>query len=82
MVAKGEGVGGGKNWELGIGRCQLLYTGWINKVLLYGTRSYIQYAVINRNGKEYEKECVCVCIYIYVCITDSHCHTAKINTTL
>ena len=40
----------------------------INKqqILLYSTRSYIQYPVINHNGKEYEKEymCVCVCVHI------------------
>ena len=28
----------------------------INKVLLYNTGNYIQYPVINHNGKEYEKE--------------------------
>ena len=27
-----------------------------NKVLLYSTGNYIQYPVINHNGKEYEKE--------------------------
>ena len=26
-----------------------------SKVLLYSTRNYIQYPVINHNGKEYEK---------------------------
>ena len=31
-----------------------------NKVLLYSTGNYIQYPVINHNGKEYEKE------YIYI----------------
>ena len=56
----GEG-GGGKDWEAGISRCKLVYIGWINnKVLLYSTGNYIQYPVINHNGKEYEKE------YIYV----------------
>ena len=30
-----------------------------NKVLLYSTRNYIQYPLINRNGKEYGK-------YIYI----------------
>ena len=54
--------GGGKDWEFGISRCKLLYIGWINsKVLLYSTGNYIQYPVINHNGKEYEKEC----IYMY-----------------
>ena len=31
-----------------------------NKVLLYSTVNYIQYPVINHNGKEYEKEYICV----------------------
>ena len=39
------------------------------KVLLYSTGNYIQYHVINHNGKEYEKEyiySVCMCMYIYI----------------
>ena len=58
MVAKEKGVGGGKDWEFGISRCKLVYIGWINsKVILYSTGNYyIQYPVINHNGKEYEKE--------------------------
>ena len=41
-------------WEFGVSRCQLLYIEWINnKVLLYSTGNYIQYSVINHNGKEY-----------------------------
>ena len=77
MVAKGGGRVGGKDWEFGISRCKLVYIGWINnKVLLYSTGNYIQYPVINHNGKEYEKE------YIYICITESLCYTAEINTTL
>ena len=48
---------GGKEWEFGISRGKLLYREWINnKVLLYSTGNYIQYTVINPNGKEYEKE--------------------------
>ena len=35
-------------------------TEWINKILQYSTGNYIQYPVINHNGKEYEKECVCI----------------------
>ena len=61
MVAKEGGGEGGMDWEFGINRCKLLYIGWINnRVLLYSTGKYIQYPVINHNGKEYEKE------YIYV----------------
>ena len=47
-----------------------------NKVLVYSTGNYIQYPVINYNGKEYDKEC------IYMCITESLCCSAEINTTL
>ena len=51
----------GKDWEFGISRCKLLYREWINnKVLLYSPGNYIQYPVINHNGKEYEKECIYV----------------------
>ena len=40
---------------------------WMNnKVLLYSTGSYIQHPMINRNGKEYDKEY----IYIYTRITE------------
>ena len=45
--------------------CKLLYTGWINKVLLYSTENYIQYPKINHNGKKNVKKC----IYIYNWIT-------------
>ena len=77
MVAKGEEAGGGMEWEAGVSRCRILYIEWINnKVLLYSTGKYIQYPVINHNGKEYKKEC------IYICITESLCCTAEINTTL
>ena len=63
MVAKGEGGKGGIDWEFGIGRCKLLYIGWINnKVLLYSTGNYIQFFVITYMGKESEKEW----IYVYV----------------
>ena len=69
-----RGGGGGKDWEFGISRYKLLYIGRIkNKVLLYSAGNYIQYPVINRNGKEYEKE------YTYICITESLCCTAEIK---
>ena len=57
MVAKGESKWGGLETEFGIKRYKLLYIGFINNnVLLYSTRKYIQYPMINYNGKEYEKE--------------------------
>ena len=63
-----QGGGWGRmDWEFGVSRCKLLYREWINnKVLLYSTGNYIQYPVINHNGKAYEKKN----IYIYMCITE------------
>ena len=70
MVAKGEEDRGGMDWEFGISRSKLLYIlyiEWINnKVLLYRTGNYIQYLVINYNGKESEKEYIYIYIYIYI----------------
>ena len=61
MVAKGEGSGGGMDWEFRVGRCKLLHLEWINnKVLLYSTGNYIEYPVINHNGKKYFKKSLCV----------------------
>ena len=48
----GEGWGG-MEWEVEVSRCKLLYIAWINKVLLYSSENYIQYPMINLNGKEY-----------------------------
>ena len=62
VVAKGVRGGRGLDWEFGISRCKLLYIGWINnKVLPYSIGNYIQYPVINHNGKEYEKR-MSVCV--------------------
>ena len=53
------------DWEFGISRCKLLHRDWINnKVLLNSIGNYIQYPVVNHNGK-YRKEC----INMYSCIT-------------
>ena len=81
---RGKGSGGGVSWEFGISRCKLVYIEWINnKILLYSPGNYIQYPVINHNGKENEKEYVYVCIlyiYIYIFITEPLCCTAVTNT--
>ena len=50
------------DWEFGISRCKLLHREWKNKVLLCSTGNYIQYPVINHDGKEYEK----MSVYIYM----------------
>ena len=63
VVAMGEGIRE-LNWEFEINRCKLVYIEQINsKVLLFNTGNYMQYLVINHNGKEYEKQCVCVFVY-------------------
>ena len=76
MVAKGEGAGGGMEWEFGVSRCKLLHIEWMdNKVLLYSTGNNIQYPMINHNGKEYKKR-------MYINIYQNHCCTAEVNTKL
>ena len=48
---------GGLHWKFRISRCKLSYKEWINnEVLIDSIGNYIQYSVINQNGKEYEKE--------------------------
>ena len=71
--------GGGMDWESGISGSKLLYREWIkSKILLYSSGNYIQYNVINHNGKEKFKVYTRTHTYIY--ITESLCYTAKINT--
>ena len=38
------------DWEFGVSRYKLLYTGWIDNKL-YSTGNYIQYSANNLNGK-------------------------------
>ena len=53
----GERVSGGMEQEVGVSKCKLLYIGQINnQTLLYSTENYIQYPMINHNGKEYLKK--------------------------
>ena len=54
---------GGKGGEFGISKGKLIYRMDKQQVLLYSTWKYIQYPVINHNGKEYEEV-----IYIYMFI--------------
>ena len=61
VVAKGNGGRRWMQWEVGVKRCKVSYINWINKILLYSTENYIQYPMINHNGKEYlKKECICM----------------------
>ena len=64
MIPKREGDQGGMDWDFGVSRRKLLYRQWINsKIIVYSIGSYIQYPVINQNGKGYEEECT-VSIYL------------------
>lgn len=54
-------------WECRVSRCKLLcIEGIKNKVLLYSTGNYIQYLMVNHNGKEYFKKNVYIHIHIYL----------------
>ena len=73
VVAKGVWGRGWMDWEFGVSRCKPVCIEWINnKVPLHSTGNYIQYLVINHNGKESKKEY----------ISESLCCAAEINTTL
>ena len=50
-VGGGEAGGGERDGESGVSRYKLLYREGINKVPRYSTGNYIQYPVINHNGK-------------------------------
>ena len=59
LVAKGEGSGPATEWEFGVSRCKGLCIEWVNSNdLLYSTGNYSQHPMMNRKGKEYEKECI------------------------
>ena len=64
-LPRGRGLGrGGVSGS--VSRCKLLYIQWIrNKALLHSTWSYIQYPVINHNGKESKKR-------TSICVSLSH----------
>ena len=52
-----EMLGGGMDWDFGIGICTLLYMEWlINEDLLHSTGNSPQYSVITFMGKVSEKE--------------------------
>ena len=60
-LPKGRDGGRGKDWESGIRRCKPLYLYRMyeqqSPTLQHRELQYIQYPVINHNGKEYGKEC-------------------------
>ena len=55
-MPRGRGGEEGMNWDMEVSRCKLIYVAWINnKVLQHSTGNYIQYFMINHNGKEMKK---------------------------
>ena len=75
--------GAGMKWKTRVSSCKLLYTEWmINKVLLYGTKNYIQQPMINHNGEEFLRKNAYIDIYIYETRAESLCSISIINTTL
>jgi len=77
VVAKGEAGREREGLGLCTGKYALLHLEWINnKVLMYSTGNYIEYPMINHNGKESFKK------NIHKCITESLYCTAETGTTL
>ena len=77
MVDKGTVGRGGMDWKFGVSRCKLvlIYIEWINnKVLIYSTGNYIQYPMINHNGKELKKK-KNVYVYIYIISSVQFCRS-------
>ena len=58
VVSNRKGYGEGLDWEFLVRRRKRLHIEWIDKVLLYSAGNYIQYPMINHDGKEYENECM------------------------
>ena len=64
-LQRGRRERGELDWEFGVSRRKPVYIGWINnKVLLYRTGSYIQYSVINHNGKEQKLDSLPLFLFI------------------
>ena len=61
-LQKRRDCGGGKDWEFEVSSWKLLLIQRINHKFLLDTRCYIQYPVINLNGKKYFKRYMCVCM--------------------
>ena len=56
MVTIGKSSGGGINEKFGFKIYLSLWKTDNQQYILYNTGNYVQYPVINHNGKEYDKE--------------------------
>ena len=70
------------NWEFGVSRYQLVYTGWINKVLLYSTEKYIQYPITIMENNMKKNIYIHTHTHTHTHTPESLCCTAETNTTL
>ena len=77
VIAKGRGLDEGWSGRLGLAEISSYIEKWINNnnILLYSTENYIQYLMINHNGKEHKNN-------VYICITELLYCTAVMNTLL
>ena len=80
-----RGVGGGHlEWEFEISRANYyIQAGWtIRSYLPHSTGNYIQFPVINHNGKNMKMNvCVCVCVCVSLCYTWETNKILEINYT-
>ena len=74
VVAKGDGQGEGWTRSLDL-QMQTITFRMDRQGPTVEHRNYIQYPVINHNGKDFKKS-------VYMGITESFCYTAEIGTTL
>ena len=75
MVAKGEGEGGGMDWEFGVSKMQtIIYGRNKQQFLLCNTGIYIHYPEINHSRNVYKKR-----KYVYVYISESLCCKWKLT---
>ena len=77
VIAKGRGLEEGWSGRLGLAEISSYIKKLINNnnILMYSIENYIQYLMINHNGKEYKKEC----IYMYNWITLLYSSNEHIN---
>ena len=68
VLAKGEGVGGRWSRSLGLEMQTAVYRTDRQQFLLPSAGSCTRCPVINRNGREHEKECVRVSLCACVCV--------------
>ena len=61
---------GGRIGSLGLACIKFIYRMDKNKILLYSIGDYIQYPLINNDGKEYKKGYIYMCMLLLSCF----CH--------